>query len=70
VTKNNKPWFLVEVKYSDHTSLNRNLYYFQKQIGATHAFQVVFNQKSIAKDCFQQSEPIIVPVQTFLSQLV
>jgi len=70
VTKNQKPWFLVEVKHSKSNSLNENLYRFQEYTKAQHAFQVVFDLEPIEVDCFTKREPIIVPVQTFLSQLV
>lgn len=70
VTKNNKPWFLVEVKYSENHSISEGLYRFQKQSGAPYAFQVVFNREYVNSDCFKHKEPIIVPAQTFLSQLV
>jgi len=69
VTKNGKPWFLVEVKISD-THLSKSLEVFQKQTGAMHAFQVVFNMEYVDTDCFQYKTPIVVPVKTFLSQLI
>jgi uncharacterized protein len=70
VTKNRKPWFLVEVKKSDHKGLSPALYRFQKQTGAQHAFQVAFDMPYEALDCFQYREPVIVPATTFLAQLV
>lgn len=70
VTKDHKPWFLVEVKHSSNPALNKNLFIFQKQTKAPHAFQVAFDMKPITQDCFAYHEPIIVPVQTLLSQLV
>lgn len=70
VTKNNQPWFLVETKHSNNSSLNKSLFVFQKQTKAPHAFQVVFNMEPILQDCFAYDQPIIVPAQTFLSQLV
>lgn len=70
VSRNKKPWFLVEVKLSSKREISKNLIYFQKKIGAKHAFQVVFDMDYIAKNCFDYSEPIIVPARTFLSQLV
>ncbi len=69
ITKNEKPWFLVEVKQSDK-SLNASLGYFQKQIQAPHAFQIVLNADYEDVNCFEYSQPVIVPVRTFLSQLV
>lgn len=70
VTRENKPWFLVEVKYSANHSISPALYHFQQQCQAEHAFQVVFNREFVKQDCFQYHQPIIVPAQTFLSQLV
>ncbi len=70
VTRESKPWFLVEVKSSSNVSISKNLYYFQEKLKAKHAFQVVFDKDYIAKDCFAYSTPVIVPAQTFLSQLV
>lgn len=69
VTKDNKPWFLVEVKNSKNTSLNKSLFTFQEQTNALHAFQVVFDMEPIIENCFLHKKPIIVPAQTFLSQL-
>lgn len=70
VSRNQKPWFLIEVKLSEKRSINKNLEYFQKKINAKHAFQVVFDMEYVQKDCFKHTKPIIVPAQTFLSQLV
>jgi len=69
VTKDNEPWFLVEVKSSKQAQLSKNLFYFQKQIKAQHAFQVFFDGEYIDEDCFNYNEPIKVPAATFLSQL-
>jgi predicted AAA+ superfamily ATPase len=70
VIRNGKPWFLVEVKHSLKAGLSSNLYYYQEQTGAKHAFQVAFDLPYVDKDCFEYSKPIIVPASTFLSQLV
>lgn len=70
VVKNAKPWFIVEAKYSSNQALTKNLFHFQKESGAEHAFQVVFDLDFVDKDCFVHKEPIIVPAKTFLSQLV
>ena len=69
VTKNEKPWFLVEVK-TKAKGISPALYHFQKATGASHAFQVAFDLPFVNKDCFTEHEPIMVPAQTFLSQLV
>lgn len=70
VSKNNNPWFIVEVKSSKSKPLSRELIYFQKQINAPYAFQVVFDMEFIDKDCFIFKAPTIIPVQTFFSQLI
>ena len=69
VTKNGKPWFLVEVK-TKVTGLSSALYHFQKETQAPHAFQVTFNLPFVQKNCFEEKGPILVPARTFLSQLV
>jgi predicted AAA+ superfamily ATPase len=70
VTKNEEPWFLVEVKKGDPSAIGKNLYYFLEQTGAKHAFQVSLEKPYIDKDCFSYTTPIIVPAMTLLSQLV
>ncbi|MDR1057517.1 MAG: hypothetical protein LBL17_02995 [Coxiellaceae bacterium] len=70
VTKNHKPWFMVEVKNSSNPSLSKSLFVFHQQTKASHAFQVAFDMKPMLQDCFAYHEPIIVPVQTLLSQLI
>ena len=70
VTKNNKPWFLVEVKKSDNKRISKNLEIFQKQTEAQHAFQVVIDMPYVDVDCFAYHDPIIVPAKTLLSQLI
>ncbi len=70
VSRDKKPWFLVEVKLSSKSGISKNLVYFQDKIKAKHAFQVVFDLEYVAQDCFKYTEPIIVPARTFLTQLV
>ncbi len=69
VTKDGKPWFLVEVKKSKN-SFSASLEYFFKQTGAKHAFQVVMDAEYQDIDCFSYKKPVSVPARTFLSQLV
>ncbi len=69
VTKEKKPWFLVEVK-TKAKGLNSALYRFLEETNASHAFQVAFDLPFILKDCFEEKGPILVPARTFLSQLV
>lgn len=70
VTENRVPWFLVEVKSKATQAISKNLYHFQKETGAKHAFQVVFDLPYVEKDCFDYHSPVIVPASTFLSQLI
>lgn len=70
VVKNDEPWFLVEVKASDNQRISPWLYEFQQQTGAPYAFQVSLDLPFVAKDCFRETRPIIVPARTFLSQLI
>jgi predicted AAA+ superfamily ATPase len=70
VTKNRKPWFLVEAKSSGDRGISRWLYYFQEKLKVPHAFQIGFDLPYVDKDCFSYKEPIIVPAKTFLSQLI
>jgi len=69
VTKEEKPWFLVEAKSSHQSGLSKNLYYYQEQTKAPHAFQIAFDLPFIHRDCFAFKDPVIVPASTFLSQL-
>ena len=70
VIKDGQPWFLVEVKNSD-TAISPSLRFFQEQIKAPFAFQVVVGTDYIDTDCFSsQNRPMIVPAKTFLSQLL
>ncbi|MFH0880156.1 MAG: ATP-binding protein [Lentisphaerota bacterium] len=70
VVRNDRPWFLVESKSSSKRDLNPQLSYYQRQIGAEHAFQMVEDLEFVDKDCFEQRQPIIVPARTLLSQLI
>ncbi len=70
VIKDNKPWMLVEVKHKKSNTISPHLHYFQKQLQADYALQVVIEMDYINKSCFIDPEPIIVPAKTFLSQLV
>lgn len=68
VVRARKPWFLVEVKLSEK-SLSSSLAYFQAQVKAPHAFQVVMNLPFEPADCFSIHRPVLVPARTLLSQL-
>lgn len=70
VIRDGRPWFLVEVKRSD-TSLHGGLTHFQRQLDAPHAFQIVIEADYVPADCFaRRGPPLVVPAQTFLSQLL
>ena len=69
VTKNRKPWIMIEVKTSMNDSLSSNLDKFSKQLKPKHIFQVSIEGDFIDKDIFQITGPMIVPAKTFLSQL-
>jgi len=70
VERDGKPWFLVEVKQSDDR-VGRALEYFQRQVEAPHAFQVVLDAEYVGADCFAKRRgPLVVPARTFLSQLL
>lgn len=71
VTKNQKPWFLVEAKASgNNKGISKWLYYFQKKLNVPHAFQIGFDLPYVDEDCFKIKKPVIVPAKTFLSQLI
>lgn len=70
VTRNNAPWFLVEVKSAARRELNPNLAFFQRQTGARHAFQLALDLDFVDRDPFESTTPIRVPAVTLLSQLV
>jgi len=70
VSKDDQPWFLVEVKNSNDTKISKNLHIFKEMTGAKHAFQVVLNKDFVNVNCFEHLEPVIVPAKTFLSQLI
>lgn len=70
VIRDGAPWFVVEVKYREE-SISAPLEYFQKQIKAPFAFQVVMEADYVEADCFaRQRGPMTVPARTFLSQLL
>ncbi len=70
VVRDGKPWFLVEVKQSEQ-SIGDALRYFQEQLRVPFAFQVVLDAEFVNADCFAKPRsPVMVPAQTFLSQLL
>lgn len=70
VIRDGNPWFLAEIKYRDE-SIGKNLIYYQNQVKAPHAFQVIIDAEHVDADCFAaKGGPMIVPARTFLSQLL
>jgi hypothetical protein len=69
VTRDNEPWFLVEVKCKE-TKLSPALSYFKEKTKAPYAFQVVKDLPYVEADCFEKPGTFVVPASTFLSQLV
>ena len=70
VSREGRPWFIVEVKSSHTRPLNKSLEYFQTRIGAKHAFQIAADAEFEKDDCFTYDYPVKVPALTFLSQLI
>lgn len=68
VSKEGKPWFLVEAKTSSQ-ALSPALKYYQEKTGAPFAFQVTKNMDYIDYDCFSKEGCFVVPALTFLSQI-
>ena len=70
VARDGQPWFLVEVKQRD-AALSPALKYFQQQLAAPFAFQLVLDADYVNADCFAKpGGPVVVPARTFLSQLL
>jgi len=70
VVKNGNPWFLVEVKSTGRQRLSRSLLRFHDMLAAPHAFQIAPDLPHLPIDCFSVNRPAVVPMQSFLSQLV
>ncbi len=70
VTKEGKPWILVEVKSSAKHAISKHLYWFQEKTGAEHAFQVVMDLPYVHSDCFKHEGPVKIPVESLLMRLV
>ena len=69
VSKGKQAWLIIEVKNSDNVPLNKNLTYFQNIIGAKHAYQVILDMPEKSINCFDFTEPVKIPLKTFLSQI-
>ena len=65
-----RPWFLAEVKHHEK-SISPALNYYQKQLDAPFAFQIVIDADYVDADCFARAGgPLVVPAKTLLSQLL
>ena len=70
VARDGNPWFLCEVKHREE-SISGTLKFYQKQVMAPFAFQVVIDADYLEVDCFAKPRaPVVVPARTFLSQLL
>ena len=70
VARDGKPWFLAEVKHHEE-SISDTLGYYQDQVKAPFAFQVVIDANYVEADCFAKRHgPVAVPAKTLLSQLL
>ena len=70
VVRDRKPWFLAEVKHHEE-SMSPTLKYYQDQVKAPFAFQIVINANYVDADCFARpGGPVVVPARTLLSQLL
>lgn len=70
VTRDDHPWFLVEVKSGEKNRISKQLETYQRLLKTEHAFQLSMTLDYVDEDCFSIKRPIIVPARTFLSQLV
>ncbi|MFP4510953.1 MAG: ATP-binding protein [Spirochaetaceae bacterium] len=72
ITREAKPWILIEVKQSATGRVSPALKYYADILPVDHAFQVELDASYVDHDCFAASNgrPIRVPGPTLLSQLV
>lgn len=69
ITKDNQPFCLIEVKKRD-TKLSPALQYFYDVLNPPYGFQVVYDLPHVDKNLFEKEGLHIVPLCTFLSQLM
>jgi len=70
VTRDQIPWFLLEVKSSKNVPLNPNLKWFQDKTGAEFAFQIYLDGEGENADCFSVHKPVKVSAVSLFGQLV
>jgi len=69
ITKSGKPWLLIGVKASYKAGLSKSLFMFKEKLQVPHVLQVAADLPYVERDCFALTEPTVVPMTTFLSQL-
>ncbi len=69
VTRNNKPWILVEAKSSANQGMSKSLVLFHNTTGTPYAFQVSNTDEYENISCFKKEGMWMVSAKTFLSQL-
>ena len=70
VVRDGKPWFLAEVKHHEE-SISPALKFYQDQLKAPFAFQLVIDADYVVANCFARpGGPVVVPARTLLSQLL
>jgi predicted AAA+ superfamily ATPase len=70
ITKNNKPWILVEAKNADNQRISSSLMYFHTEAKAEYAFQFAKLAEYEDISVFKKPGVWIVSAKTLLSQLV
>lgn len=70
VVRDGNPWFLAEIKHHEE-SISPALKFYQDQLNAPFAFQLVIDADYVDADCFSKpGGPLVVPARTLLSQLM
>ena len=69
VSKNRKPWMIIEVKTSMEEKLCSKPEKYAAQIKPEYIFQTAIEGNYIDKDVFHTNKPMIIPAKSFLSQL-
>ena len=70
VIRDGQPWFLAEVKHRKD-SMSPNLGFYQDQVKAPFAFQLIIDADYVDADCFARpGGPTIVGAKALLSQLL
>lgn len=70
IVENSHPWILIETKCSEKKSLSKSLMHFYEQLKPQYCIQLAQNMPYVEFDVRELDRPKIVPMSTFLSQLV